>query len=567
MGKLRLGKFFKPLATILVYTILMSNGRYACAQDSTNPPGPASPPKSPEVQRLEEEKAQAELRKAIAEANKAEIDAKFPKPSSTPLTGTTTINDGAVIESQMIAYVAMAKAANKIISAIGQKQMSTPIQNLAIYNERDVNLLLSYKVVTGQVDALTKQFCNILRCPSTNRFFPLAPLSIAESFLGGFVDLTAFLRTNVEVKGQAFDIEEGPLVAEIFRAARENESLKKAHLYYPLVFPPDLDPTKKSDILTRIEGVRALRIAAAGFISAVASKDQDIAKVKAKLEQLKTAIEILNAKEQDAITTAQRILETYCPQLVAQNRQLRAKATNASPSDPLDEQAEKVLDQIRQVNPQRCRAFPPEKREHLLELRDILNQTITDKREAITTLAGAKKSLEDLNKQREELTKPLADPQMSVDDAVTFLKAASDQFDKFVTSIIQADASVGVNPLTSYIRAEKLKAALEKSEDGRQVGGGYWLQLKVLKAGGNNRIKTNLIIDIFTGGNRISHSGGAIVQFGLYDSQGQQVASDTITSYVNYIKADQVKQLPCAIVDDLGANAKREACLKNVQQY
>ena len=53
---------------------------------------PTPTPKSEEVLRLEEEKTQAELRKAIAEANKAELEAKFPKPTSTPLAGTTTLD-------------------------------------------------------------------------------------------------------------------------------------------------------------------------------------------------------------------------------------------------------------------------------------------------------------------------------------------------------------------------------------------------------------------------------------------------------------------------------------------
>src|SRR5262249_37420320 len=159
----------------------------------------SQPQKSAEVQRLEEEKARATLKKEIAEANKAELEAKFPKPTSTPLAGATTINDTAIIEGQMVAYVSMARAANRIVSSI--KARNLPMDTLAIYNERDVNSMLTYKVARAQVESLYKQFCDLL-CPVSTQtqppFAPSAATTIADSFLGGFVDLTSFLRTNVD---------------------------------------------------------------------------------------------------------------------------------------------------------------------------------------------------------------------------------------------------------------------------------------------------------------------------------------------------------------------------------
>lgn len=568
-----LRKLSKPIAMMIAYAMLASSMGYVYAQDPATPPAPTTPPKSEEVQRLEEEKTKAELREAIAKANKAELDAKFPKPTSTPLSGTTSINDGAVIEGQMMAYVSMAKAANKIVRGISLTGL--PIQNLAIYNERDMNLLLSYKVAISQVDALRQQFCAQLPCvtrPTPARSISAAPLTIAQSFLGGLVDLTAFFRTNVEVKGQSFDIDEGPLVAEVFRAARKDDKLKNASFFYPFVFGPDTDPQKPSVILGKLEAIRNLRIDAADFISDVASKDQEISKAKAKVDQLKGQIELLSAKQQDAITVAQRILDTYCPIIAKASSHQPPVASIPKPGDPLDEEADKILYKIRQVAHGKCRRMPAEKHEQLFEIRDILKQTRADRREAITNLGTANKKVEDLGKERDGLSQRLSDPTRNIDDAVAFLKAASEQFDKFVTSIVQADATVGVNPLTSYIRAEKLQTALDaqasdKGSADAKVGPGYWLQLRVLKAGGNNRIKTNLIIDVFTGGNRISHSGGTIVQYALYNSAGRLVASDTITEYINYIKADKVKKLPCSIIDDLGPDAKPEDCLDNVRKF
>ena len=81
-----------------------------------------------------------------------------------------------------------------------------------------------------------------------------------------------------------------------------------------------------------------------------------------------------------------------------------------------------------------------------------------------------------------------------------------------------------------------LKGAEQKDTDF------YWLQLKVLKAGGNNRIKTNLVVDIFTGGNRLSHSGGVVVEYILFDRNGLAKASDIFTEYSGYIKSGNIKK-------------------------
>jgi hypothetical protein len=569
--------------TVSLMLVLGLNGIWVQAQE----PAPTQPPKSPEVLRLEEEKAQAVLRQQIAEARKAELAARFPAGSSTPLAGTTTINDNAIIESYMMAYVSMAKAGNRIVESIKQKNLG--IKNLAIYNERDVTLVLAYKVADAQVDALKKQFDDWIIPPTAATppsILSAAPLTIAESFLGNFVDLTAFLRTNVDIKGTSFEIEEGPLVAEVFRAARGQNGLPGIILYYPYVFPPDIDPTKRSPILGKIENMRLLRILAAKFLSDVAAKDQEIVKAKAKADQTKGTIELLIAKQQDAIARAQRILDTYCPKIAKEAGNQPPNATTPPPGDALDQRAEEVLVKIKKIEAGQCRSIPAERREVLFEMRDILKQARLEKDTARNNLRQTNEDLKRLALERADLANQLTGPKGNdartalltlnrqnpnendlakiyryIDNAVVFLKTASEQFDKFVTSIVQADAAVGVNPLTSYIRAEKIKEALGITASTPEQG--YWLQLKVIKAGGNNRIKTNLIVDIFTGGNRLSHSGGTIVQYSLYNSLGQQVASDTITEYINYIKSNKIRELPC---EDIDAFAKRKDCLDEVKK-
>lgn len=128
-----------------------------------------------------------------------------------------------------------------------------------------------------------------------------------------------------------------------------------------------------------------------------------------------------------------------------------------------------------------------------------------------------------------------------LDDTVAKLRAKNEQFVKSVEALVKADNVSGLKSLASYIKAENMPAAL-KGAAGQETNF-YWLQLKALKAGGNNRLKTNLVVDIFTGGSRLSHSGGAVVEYILFDRNGQSVASAIFTPYSGYVKADKVKRL------------------------
>lgn len=513
----------------------------------TTPPAPAPAPKSAEVLRLEEEKAQAELRKAIAEANKATLEAQFPKATTTPLAGTTAV-EGAVIESQMVSYQRMALAANKLVRQL--KGRGLGIKTLIVYNERDVNLLLSYKVALNQLELMKMGYDQLIEprpapCtkpePGSTRFRleslepratsalvgPVPLMTLATSIFGSFVDLTALLRTNVEVKGQSFDIEEAALVSEVFRAATADDGLK-ASLFYPAVFPPNLDfkvDEIKSDFLTRLDSLNHLKAYTEGLAGALESTQKGIKKTEVAIENLKASAEGLTARKRDA----------------------EAKLSDL----------EKIYGSSRESDRQRKR-IPPEKLEVMLELR----RTIADLQKQLDgilakpdgKLARAEAERDRLKAELKcllsKLKLELQDPE-KLEDTVARLRAKNEQFARFVEAIVKSDNLSGLNSLTSYIKAENMLAAL-KGSDGKDKGF-YWLQLKVLKAGGNNRVKTNLVVDIFTGGNRLSHSGGAVVEYILFDGNGKSVASDIFTEYSGYVKADKVKNLknPEKVADNL----------------
>lgn len=547
----------------------------AHAQETTATPAPTATPDE-ETRRLEREKAQATLRKeraeadkAAAEARKAELDARFPKPTSSPLEGKTAV-EGAVIESQMVSYVSMARAANRIINAInGRSAVKDGMKNLAIYNERDIGLLLSYKTARSQVEVTRQGYCSILTpaatgnvagnpnppmelCPAptpspsprgldTQAAIPaVVALRAVESLLGGFIDATALLRTNVEIQGQTFVIDEGPLVAEVFRAARRPDGgLGAVNLYYPHVFPPKIDLTTGSRLLGELERLRRLRTVGEKITADLAKAEKELEEVNANIEQLDGQInQALPRRINESVAASANIIKANCHGLVGE-----VNGILALPEKP--QQWEPVLRLIARISDHNaCSRMPAEKLEQLLSLRD----TIDDLK---GRLAKAKQDRDEAVQQKATSEAQIAalklklSPAFSAEDAVAQLKSLNAQFDNLVKALVQPDAS-GVNPLTNFIRTESLLSAVPAE-------GGYWLQLKVINAGGNNRIKTNLLIDLFTGGNRVSHSGGAIVQYNLFDSDGKSVVSDTIADYTNYIKAGKVHNLTNSNPDAAGA--------------
>ncbi len=122
------------------------------------------------------------------------------------------------------------------------------------------------------------------------------------------------------------------------------------------------------------------------------------------------------------------------------------------------------------------------------------------------------------------------------------LKLLNATFDKIHADLIKSDPASPINPLTSYLQAENLRSSLGCAEIGSSCAGAYILQVKVLSAGGNTRTKKNLITNLFTGAD-ITHSGGSIVEYRLYDMSGSMVGSNTFSVYEYYRKPKSISKM------------------------
>jgi len=85
---------------------------------------------------------------------------------------------------------------------------------------------------------------------------------------------------------------------------------------------------------------------------------------------------------------------------------------------------------------------------------------------------------------------------------------------------------------SSYLQAEALYNLVSKANT-------YWIDMQVVKAGGNMRVRTNFITNFFIG-SRVNFSGGAIVYFNVFDTDSTSKVSGVVQSVRKYRKSSKI---------------------------
>jgi hypothetical protein len=102
------------------------------------------------------------------------------------------------------------------------------------------------------------------------------------------------------------------------------------------------------------------------------------------------------------------------------------------------------------------------------------------------------------------------------------LTNADTLFQTFRDGLLKVDEASGTSELARLLRAEILEASLQEQDS-------YLLYMKIVKAGGSNQVTRNLFR-----GSKLSHSGGVIVTYLLFRSDGAIAASDTLHDYSGF---------------------------------
>lgn len=511
---------FASLTAVFFFLVFSFTAIAVRAQETTPSPTPTP---SEEERRLLEERRLIELQRDIELAKKAIRDAQPqpaaaptpPAPTATPLAGDTTL-ENVKLESEMVAYRAMSSAAAAISREILDKK--TNAKNIAIYDAQVIKDWRFYRALfpafEGQVIDIRRQYRALLcdevlirehvdpgelctklsksdeddpnKRAGAEKSLTVAAAATQSAFAAGtnllksFIDLAALFRTDTKITGSAFTVDESAFVAEIFRAMNNaNPNLK---LYYPEVFPPRVkDPSQTVGLIGVLFNYKT-------------EADRAIKGLNARRAVVAEAAAKLSAEKGEA--------EAKLRQVEALNEKL--------------------------ANLEHALAAIPRRRKP--ELRKKLRAEITDVEAKLGALG---ETAEQLKAKIEELKAKLAPLEKEIKDtdtAIRRLAALNERFLAFVAEFVKVEN--GVNALALFIKSEDIENAMEGDES-------YWLEIKSVSAGGNNRVRKNLL-RFFTGP-KLDHSGGVIVEYTLYDKTGAVARSDKLSIYEGYVEPKKIR--------------------------
>lgn len=506
---------------ILLAILLVSCGGLASAQTPTPTPTPTP---SEEELKLQEEKRLLDLKKDIAVAKKAIRDAQ-PQPSATPLTGDTTLSEGVRLETEMVSYKAMSEVANEISREI-RVRVPTP-NNLAIYDAQVIRDWRFHQALfpafRGQAKDIRDNYIKLLcldaasgasvffrstHCADSggNPFSPADAAAVRENakteavseaigagaaLIKSFVDLTALFRTETKIEGKQVTIDNNALVAEVFRGLKNHYgcnqppvpvpcAVQSVSLYYPGVFPPRT--INESETIKRI-----------GQLFIFKTEAERIIKQKTAAKQ--ALVSVLNA-------------------LVAQKNQAgetldKVKELNEVVKNLNDALTHETILVFR-------RKLWEEKQDSLVQLGKLPSEGFL-----VAQIAGVSAAIAAKKLAIEAIDAPVKD-----------LTELNERFQSFVDQFLKLDAS-GSNALALFIKSEDIQNIMGNDNS-------YWLEIRSVSAGGNNRTRKNLIW--FFAGARVDHSGGAIIEYTLYNQSGAVVYSDKRAYYEGYIQPKKIKK-------------------------
>jgi hypothetical protein len=272
----RFTRALKFLFLSLMLLISLTGGA-AFAQNGSATPTPS--PNSEEVKKLQEridilekEKRIAELEKETAVAERERLGAILPKPTATPLTGKTTVDDKVILESQILAYKALSEVSDNISGSI--KLASPRPAVVIIHNATDVTALQSYVTIKRQVDATVARYRALLPAGSAEAgpaSLLLGP-EVATGLVRSAADLVALFRTDTEIKGLTFSVDEAALVSRISKGL-QNSGIP---VFYPGVYPLRVAAGDSSELLTSLSEVYVGKSKAEMIISRCDSSDKAV---------------------------------------------------------------------------------------------------------------------------------------------------------------------------------------------------------------------------------------------------------------------------------------------------
>jgi hypothetical protein len=266
------------------------------------PPAKVDPEEEARKRELAKRKWEADIadeEKRLALARKAVREASQPAAETKALEGKLSIDDRVSIESEILAHQAVEAIAAEIARVLGPES-----RTYVVHQDNDLNAVVAYRAFEAQAAVIDSAYRELAAPPPAP---PPAPgarpragltlgVAAATTAVKSVLDLIALFRTDTEIKGKEFAVDEAVLVSEL--RARLPRSAK---LYYPRLFPaamllsPDggVDPLRS--VLARLEDLRTNEAAAALAVSRLAGDakvegDRRLTEVRALHTQFEQAL-------------------------------------------------------------------------------------------------------------------------------------------------------------------------------------------------------------------------------------------------------------------------------------
>jgi hypothetical protein len=499
------------------FAVLLTFGKAnsALAQTATPTPTP-----SEEQQQLQKEKDLLDLKKAI-EVDKQAIRDAQPKASATPLSGDTTLTEGVRLETEIVSYKAMAEAAKSLSKEIHTKFGGATA--IAIYDGQTIKDWRFYQALfpafEGYVKDLRQRYLDVfcadpdteakiktVYCPGGNPLRQanydnlraaevIPPAMVNEAFAAGstflksFIDLAALFRTDTKIEGKTVTIEQNALIAEVLRCLRNEYGNPAApnhfDLYNPGMFPPRKNAVTSATVkivgelfLFKKEADLLIKLKNGRKPAAQLQLDQDTAKLKEYQDKLDQLEPML-----ERIKNLNVALANTHNSLIKKNIRAEIAKLSVQLGALTDQDPDKLKAQIKALEP-----------------------IILADKTPIKVIDATVKTLTDIN----------------------------DRFQSFVDEFLKVGPN-GMNALALFIKSEDLDQIMRDATS-------YWLEIRSVTAGGNNRTRKNLIW--FFAGARVDHSGGVVLEYTLYDGTGAVVYSDKLSHYEGYVEPKKIMQKP-----------------------
>lgn len=192
---------------------------------------------------LEEERKQAEARQKL-------VSATFPSSDVKPLEGAVKVDGDHPVESQVLAYHALNRLAQKIADIVAGKKPS----RVLIHSDADINSLMSFQSFVEQMSLIRAELTGVNETATSaledaKLTLSGAPMPAAEGALAlGFaplvvgaalrsaIDLLSLFRVDVSLKSKDLTINDLALVAAVSGHLVE----KKIPVFNPSLMPPNL---------------------------------------------------------------------------------------------------------------------------------------------------------------------------------------------------------------------------------------------------------------------------------------------------------------------------------------